>query len=45
LAKKYAQGITTEEIDGPNCTITRVVVVNGELGDEYKKTKYNWGQI
>jgi hypothetical protein len=45
LADKYPQGITQEEIDGPNCVITRVVVVKGKFGDEYKKIKFNWGQI
>jgi tetratricopeptide (TPR) repeat protein len=45
LAKKYSQGVTQEEIEGSNCTITRVVVVKGKVGDEYKKIRYNWGQI
>jgi flagellar biosynthesis GTPase FlhF len=44
LADKYPQGVTQEEIDGPNCVITRVVIVNGKVGDEYRKIKYNWGQ-
>jgi hypothetical protein len=45
LAKKYAQGATSEEIEGPNCIIYRTVIVKGEVGDEYKKIKYNFGQI
>ena len=45
LAKKYTQGITDEEIEGPNCIIYRTIIVNGEVGDEYKKIKYNFGQI
>jgi hypothetical protein len=45
LAKKYAQGITNEEIEGPNCTIYRTIIVKGDVGDEYKKIKYNFGQV
>ncbi|HRG58165.1 MAG TPA: hypothetical protein PK323_04360, partial [Bacteroidia bacterium] len=45
LAKKYAQGVTNEEIEGPNCIIYRTIVVKGEVGDEYKKIKYNFGQV
>jgi tetratricopeptide (TPR) repeat protein len=45
LAKKYAQGVTSEEIEGPNCIIYRTIIVKGEVGDEYKKIKYNFGQV
>ena len=45
LAKKYAQGITNEEIEGPNCIIYRTIIVKGDVGDEYKKIKYNFGQV
>jgi tetratricopeptide (TPR) repeat protein len=45
LAKKYGQGTTTEEIDGPNCVITRIIIVKGDYGDEFKKVKYNYGQV
>jgi tetratricopeptide (TPR) repeat protein len=44
LAKQYPQGVTKEEIDGPNCVITKTVIVKGEVGDEYKKIAYNFGQ-
>ncbi|MCZ2248123.1 MAG: hypothetical protein LC111_05095, partial [Bacteroidia bacterium] len=45
LAKKYPQGTTNEEIEGPNCIIYRTIIVKGDVGDEYKKIKYNFGQI
>ena len=45
LAKKYPQGATTEEIEESNCIIYRTIIVKGEVGDEYKKIKYNFGQI
>jgi tetratricopeptide (TPR) repeat protein len=45
LAKKYSQGTTTEEIEESNCIIYRTIIVKGEVGDEYKKIKYNFGQI
>jgi hypothetical protein len=45
LAKKYSQGTTNEEIEGPNCTIYRTIIVKGDVGDEYKKIKYNFGQV
>jgi hypothetical protein len=45
LAKKYPQGTTTEEIEESNCLIYRTIIIKGEVGDEYKKIKYNFGQI
>ncbi len=45
LAKKYPQGVSNEEIEGQNCVIYRTIIVKGEVGDEYKKIKYNFGQV
>ena len=45
LAKKYPQGATNEEIEGTNCIIYKTIIVKGQVGDEYKKIKYNYGQV
>ncbi|MFN7846746.1 MAG: hypothetical protein ACK5P4_05945, partial [Bacteroidota bacterium] len=45
LAKKYPQGATNEEIEGTNCTIYKTIIVKGQVGDEYKKIRYNYGQV
>jgi hypothetical protein len=43
VASKYAQGITEEHIDEPNCAITRRVVVKGKRGWIYTKKSWNFG--
>jgi hypothetical protein len=45
LAKKYPQGATNEEIEGSNYTIFKTIMVKGQVGDEYKKIRYNYGQV
>lgn len=43
LAKKYPQGLTEELSEDGSKKITRRVIVNGNIGVEYKKIKHNWG--
>lgn len=43
LAKKYPQGLTEEVIDEGSKKTIRRIIVNGNLGVEYKKVKHNWG--
>jgi hypothetical protein len=43
LAKKYPEGITTENIDGVNCKIVRIIIVKDHSANEYKKIIYSYG--
>ncbi len=43
LAKKYPQGVTSEEIDGLNCKILRVIVVTDTKANEFKRITYKYG--
>ena len=44
LAKKYPQGRTENTEEKGNKTITQIVIVTGNRGDEYIKERYSWGQ-
>ncbi len=44
LAKKYPQGRTENKEEKGNKTITQIVIVTGNRGDEYVKERYSWGQ-
>ncbi len=43
LASKYPQGLTEEQIDEGSKQITRRIIVDGNIGVEYKRIKHNWG--
>jgi hypothetical protein len=45
LAQKYPEGITVENFQEANRTITRVIVNRSSIANEYKKVKYNWGGL
>jgi len=43
ISAKYAQGITEESVDEPNCQITRRIVVKGKRGWVYTRKTWNFG--
>ena len=43
LAKKYPQGLTVEKYMEGSKSITRRIIVEGDLGVEYKHVVHNWG--
>ena len=43
LAKKYPQGLTVEKYMEGSKSITRRIIVEGEIGVEYKHVVHNWG--
>ena len=45
LAKKYPQGLTEETYTEGAKTIVKRVIVEGEIGVEYKKVTHNWGGV
>ena len=45
LAKKYLQGLTEETYTEGSKTIVKRVIVEGEVGIEYKKITHNWGGV
>ena len=45
LAKKYPQGLTEETYTEGSKTIVKRVIVEGEVGIEYKKITHNWGGV
>lgn len=45
LAKKYPEGLTEEVNEEGSKKVTRRIIVNGNLGVEYKKVEHNWGGI
>ncbi len=44
LAKDYPQGKTVKTEKKGNKTITYIIFVEGDRGDEYRKEVYSWGQ-
>ncbi len=44
LAKKFSQGKTEKTFKEGNKTVTQIVIVKGNRGDEYRKEVYSWGQ-
>ena len=45
LAKKYPQGLTVEKYMEGSKSVERRIIVEGEVGVEYKKITHNWGGI
>jgi len=45
LAQKYPTGVTVEEYKEKNRVVTRIIVSDGSIANEYKKIKYNWGGL
>ncbi|MGB0391894.1 MAG: hypothetical protein ACPGD5_10000 [Salibacteraceae bacterium] len=45
LAKKYPQGLTIEKFMEGSKSVERRIIVDGEVGVEYKKVTHNWGGI
>lgn len=45
LAKKYPQGLTIEKYMEGSKSIERRIIVDGEVGVEYKKVTHNWGGV
>ncbi|MBD80162.1 MAG: hypothetical protein CL840_14710 [Crocinitomicaceae bacterium] len=45
LAKKYPQGLTEETYTEGSKTIVRRIIVDGDIGVEYKKIIHNWGGV
>lgn len=43
LAKKYPQGLTEEKYMEGSKSITRRIIVEGDVGVEYKHVVHNWG--
>ena len=43
LAKKYPQGLTEEKYMEGSKSITRRIIVEGDIGVEYKHVVHNWG--
>ncbi len=43
LAKKYPEGVTTENYDNPNKKVKRVIVNRNGLAHEYIEVKYSYG--
>lgn len=43
LAKKYPQGLTEEKYMEGSKSITRRIIVDGDMGVEYKMVTHNWG--
>jgi len=43
VASKYAQGLTEETVDEPNCQITKRIVVKGKKGWVYTRKTWNFG--
>ena len=43
LSKKYPQGLTVEKYMEGSKSITRRIIVEGDLGVEYKHVVHNWG--
>lgn len=43
LAKKYPEGVTTENYDNPNKKVKRVIVNRNGLAHEYLEVKYSYG--
>ncbi|WP_151166819.1 hypothetical protein [Salibacter halophilus] len=44
LAEDYPEGRTEEEFEEGNKKVTRIVIVKGDVGHEYLKEEYSWGQ-
>ncbi|MCB0480351.1 MAG: hypothetical protein KDC83_02920 [Flavobacteriales bacterium] len=45
LARKYPQGLTEEIYQDGSKTVTRRIIVDGQIGVEYKKIVHNWGGV
>lgn len=45
LAKKYPQGLTIEKYMEGSKSVERRIIVDGEIGVEYKKITHNWGGV
>jgi tetratricopeptide (TPR) repeat protein len=43
LAKKYPQGLTEEKYMEGSKSVTRRIIVDGDVGVEYKRIEHNWG--
>lgn len=43
LAKKYPQGLTVEKYMEGSKSVTRRIIVEGDVGVEYKHVVHNWG--
>jgi tetratricopeptide (TPR) repeat protein len=45
LAKKYPQGLTIEKFMEGSKSVERRIIVDGDIGVEYKKITHNWGGV
>ena len=45
LAKKYPEGITTENYDSPEKKIKRVIVKHDNVANEYREVIHSWGGV
>jgi tetratricopeptide (TPR) repeat protein len=45
LAQKYPQGLTVERSMEGSKTITRRIIVDGDVGVEFKRIEHNWGGV
>ena len=45
LAKKYKEGVTTENYEQTGKTVKRVIVNRNGIADEYREVKHSWGGV